>query len=133
MDIDAYAVPAIVSLSVAGATFGACRWWYGRRLREALARLDKVRQGHQTAGQHAQQARKQIEQLQKELQSQRRPRNEREGSPPRDAPAAAPSAAERKLLQLERAALSRPPALPANGFADTQPMCVRPLDPSVRG
>lgn len=101
------ALLAALASMVIGALAG--RWWVGRRVPELRARIDKLEHARSQAVQHAAQMRRQIEQLQKGLAAQHRARAE------------ARSARKRELSDSLDAATERS-ALPAHGFADTQPM-----------
>lgn len=116
MHITTWLLLIFTALALAGLTWWGCAWWYGRKLAELQQRLDKTRQA---AGEHVSAARRQIAQLNKELaerpplsKSQHRARDEA-------ADAAARKAALEKSLDDAGATTQR---LPANGFADTQPM-----------
>ncbi len=52
-------------------TWGACRWWYGRKLRAAQQRIEKLNHNRALYDQHTAQARRQIEQLNRELTTHR--------------------------------------------------------------
>ncbi len=106
--------------ALASAALGALagRWWYGRRIAELLARLDKLERARQVAGQHSSQARRQIEQLQKDLAEQHRARAEARSARKRELSQSL-DAAEQRTLRLDPA---ERPSLPAHGFADTQPL-----------
>ena len=66
MDSTSTLLILVLCLFSAGATFAACQWFYGRRLREATQRMTKLEHDRQTAVQMVQQARRQIEQMQRE-------------------------------------------------------------------
>jgi len=96
----------------------ASHWWYRRRLAVLLAQMARLDRARHNADQMAQQARRQIEQLQKDLAAQLSARTEvliqaRKRPQPRPADVAA------TLSEGDAAFASR---LPANGFADTEPM-----------
>lgn len=111
-----------------GAAAGAAGSWlaakahFGREAEGLRAQLDKAEKARQQATQMWQQARREVEQLQKDALSR--------GVPSR--PAAAPGR-DAETERLERAAAAEaafqsaagdnpPSVLPAHGFADTQPM-----------
>jgi hypothetical protein len=122
-------IPAAVACIAAGAVaWAAARWWYGRNIvagKTHIAKLEKARQfaEHQTG-----QARKQVERLQKELATAQRQASAPQPAKPATTAAQRAAAAETALAAAAspatRAAPGRPApaALPANGFADTQPM-----------
>jgi len=116
-------------------------------MREAMIRMEKLEQSRQTSMQHAQQARRQVEALQKELAAQRdgrasassthgSPRNreameatlEQEASA-RHANAWAPTRAA-PTDGFAATQIDAPKTVAGNGFADTLPMCVRPPNPA---
>ena len=114
--------------ALTSAAIGACagRWWYGRRTMELLVRLDKLERARQIAGQHAAQARRQIEQLQKDIAAQHKARADARASRRRELNETLDAASDR-TIRVERAASDAAddgdrPVLPAHGFADTQPM-----------
>jgi len=114
--------PWVVGPLLAAATYLACHWWYGRRIAEMLQRLEKIDRARQSADELAQQARRQIEQLQKDLAAQYRARTEALSAKKR-----AENASEDRR-ELERVLLigdedhgAKASARP-HGFADTQPM-----------
>ena len=72
-------------------TWGACRWWYGRRLKAAQQKIEKLNHNRTLYDQHTAQARRQIEQLNRELTSYRA----REQWAPTPAPPPTPSVAFR--------------------------------------
>jgi hypothetical protein len=115
------------ALTCAAAGVLAGRWWYTRRMAELLVQLDKLERARQVAAQHAVQARRQIEQLQKDIAAQHKARAE--------ARAEARAARKRELSEaLEQRdmvfRLERPAATGGaecaesapHGFADTLPM-----------
>lgn len=106
--------------ALASAALGALalRWWCGRRIATLLARIDKLERARQLASQHSAQARRQIEQLQKDLAEQHRARADARSARKRDLSAAL-DANEQQTLRLDPA---ERPHLPAHGFAETQPM-----------
>jgi hypothetical protein len=106
------------ALALSAITWWGCAWWYGRRLSDAHVKLEKVRSA---AGISANQARRQIAQLQKEL-AERPPLSKAQRSA-RDEAAEAAARKIRLDQQLDQADRTGPAArLPAHGFADTLPM-----------
>ena len=95
-------------------TWGACRWWYGRKLKAAALRLHKSDQGRLASQQQTTQARRQIESLREELEALRR--------------SAATSQAHRDrtrelestLAQVEQSVAEDESTAASHGFADTQ-------------
>jgi len=119
MDFDAqFPVWWGLAAALTAAAVGAGHWWYRRRLAVLLAQLARLEQARHNADQMAQQARRQIEQLQKDL-AQHRARADalvQARKHPQPRPTVVVAAA---LSAGDTAAASR---LPANGFADTEPM-----------
>jgi len=118
MDIRQGAVIAIpVALIVGSAvTAAACRWWYGRKLRAAAERLDKLDKKRLFSQEQTLQARRQIEQLKADIAAQQRSAADRESSQRRAA-----------LDEVVQAAPVAPapssgflPLAAPHGFADTQ-------------
>ena len=127
-DLSAYVLPGLVTLALSGASLAGSRWWYQRKLGEITKRLERLEAIRMMADQHAQQARRQVEQLQQQLASQHGSQPASQTRSREDAQQAARTRAqlERTLAENDaRAAQSARPVLPANGFADTLPMCVR--------
>ncbi len=104
---------------------GLLFWWFGRQLKLSALKLERVEKARQFAAQQAAQARKQVEQLQKELGELRQAhgiRTPRTAAHVELAPAASAeplSAAQVAEALPLVAAPPRPPAAP-DGFADTQ-------------
>ena len=109
-----------VIAATTGATWSACRWWYGRKLLAAAHRLHKSDQGRLFAHQQTMQARKQVEALKKELASVQQFAAREETSRPR------PRELDASRLAVELAEGDRSTPMPraavAPGFADTQLM-----------
>lgn len=124
--------------AASGVTFVVCRGLFDRRAKELARRLEVVEAARHLLDERSQQSRRQVEQLQKELETERaalRAAAMRNGAPPRApaAPAPAPQAAGNRAQELEamlregdRAHAGDRPSLPANGFADTLPMAANP-------
>lgn len=102
----------------AGAAWGAAVWWFGRQLKAAQAKQDKVDKAREFAAQQASQARRQIEALQKELGDLRQQFNQQQAQAPRQAAPQSPAPVEMPILGVDPTP-SRPPA---DGFAETQVM-----------
>ena len=127
MDLSLYALPTLVGVALSILTFGLCHLVHRHRMRELTQRLDKVERARQTAIQQSQQARRQIEQLQKDLAAQIKARSDataaRHRAPPEPAPRESPRDLVEALLDAEG-----PPSRPAHGFADTMPLIDGPGD-----
>lgn len=113
MDILTWLLLICTALALVALTWWGSAWWYGRKLGALQLRLDKTRQA---ASRQVGQARRQITQLQQEL-VERPPRPAVQRL--RDEAAVAMAHRARLAESLDR---TMPPRLPANGFADTQPM-----------
>jgi hypothetical protein len=116
----ALALALVLGLAIASAaTWAACRWWYGRKLRAAAHRLYKSDQGRLFSQQQTLQARKQVELLKKELAEHRDALTKSEADRRRT------RELEQALALAERAAESNSGMIPLaspQGFADTQIM-----------
>lgn len=125
MDLSLYALPTLVGVALSVLTFGLCHLVHRHRMRELMQRLDKVERARQAAIQQSQQARRQIEQLQKDLAAQIKARSDalaaRHRAPPEPAPRPSPRDLVEALLDAEG-----PPSRPAHGFADTMPLADGP-------
>lgn len=113
------ATATITVAAAAAVTLLACRWWYGRKLAAAAQRLKKSDQGRLFSQQQAQDARRQIEALKRELATERVLGTKQDDTSRRA------RELEERLRVAERAAAeyeaSKPmPLQPAHGFADTQ-------------
>lgn len=120
-------VVGLAALTSAAMGAWAGRWWSGRRTLELLSRLDKLERARQTAGQHVAQARRQIEQLQKDVAAQHKARAEARASRKRELNETLDATSYDRTIRIERPASDAAdnggaPVLPAHGFADTQPM-----------
>jgi hypothetical protein len=124
MGLTEFTLPALSGLAMAVATFGVCHWRHARRLRAVLERMAKLDAARLAAGERALQARRQIEQLQKELAEQRHARSQSPSGLARPASGSIGTATADIPVEL-------PAQLPANGFADTLPICVRPASRPV--
>ena len=107
---------AFTTLALCAVTWGACHWWYGRRLKALQQRVDKMEKARHVAGLHAQQARKQIEQLHKQMAVLQQKRSDLQAVMQSQLDVDLPVASGRS------SGGDGAPALPPNGFADTQPM-----------
>lgn len=118
LDAQQTLVAGVALVIGAGAAWGVAHWWFGRQLRAAAARQDKVDKAREFAAQQASQARKQIEALQKELGDLRHP--SRPHGPRVDVQAPTP-----EVMLPVLGADSKPGNLPTDGFADTQVLAPR--------
>ncbi len=110
----------LVGLALASAaTWALCRWWYGRKLLAAAARLQKSDQGRLFSQQQTAQAKKQIEALKQELEHHRRALADTEVSRQRMRELELALAAAERLVESNS---ERMPLPAAHGFADTQIM-----------
>ena len=113
--VDALILALTASLASA-ITWMTCHWWYGRRVDAIDGRLQKAEKARQFSTQQTLVARKQIEALQKDLASQQRALS--------DAHVARQRLRHMEDVLREAAAAEAQSdrSVPANGFADTQPM-----------
>lgn len=117
-------LPWVLAIVAAGLlAWAGCRWWYRRQIGAMLARIDKVDKAREFAVQQGLQARRQIEKMQRQLDSQQQLMTQSQlaqqrlmvmKSTLRDA--------EHDALARQRAAHDKAPELPPSGFADTQAM-----------
>jgi len=109
--MDAAMLAIFTGITACAASVGACRWWYGRRIVLLRQRLDKSEQARQAAHERSTQARTQIAQLSKAIADLQRRHKVTLDS-------------QRKRADADRSTPSLPEsaALPAHGFADTQPL-----------
>jgi len=105
------------TLALCAATWGACHWWYGRQVKALQQKVDKMEKARHVAGQHALQARKQIEQLHKQMAVLQQKRTDLQAVMQHQLDVDLPMGTGRSAAADDGA-----PALPANGFADTLPM-----------
>jgi hypothetical protein len=113
-------IALMIGLVVASlATWAACRWWYGRKLRVAAQRLHKSDQGRLFSQQQTLQAKQQIEALKKELAEQRAALSDSEANRMRTRKLELALAAAERAVE-EQSSLM--PLAPSHGFADTQIM-----------
>ena len=124
MNISTQLVPWLSGLAVAALTYAWCHWSYRRRLTDVLYRMEKIDRARQTAEQYVAQSRRQIEQLQKDLAAQHRARAEALTVRKRaQAMAEINRAFDREVaVRPSYSESSVRPALPPDGFADTQPI-----------
>ena len=114
------AIGLLVGLVLASAaTWALCRWWYGRKLLAAAARLQKSDQGRLFSQQQTAQAKKQIEALKQELEHHRRALADTEVNRQRMRELELALAAAERLVESHS---ERMPLSAAHGFADTQIM-----------
>jgi len=125
-DISVIAASLASAAMASGVTFAICRARYARRVEDMGRRLEVVEAARHLIDERAQQARRQIEQLQKDLAAAR-------SVSLTQTPTAAKVQELEQMLrdgdrarELETAGGSGRPQLPLNGFADTLPMCVHP-------
>jgi len=118
---NSFAIALLAGGLLAAATFGACQLWHGRRLRELLARMEKSDRARQAASQQAQQARKQVEQLQKELAAQHKARAEAVSARKRTEHLAQTLREAEPASALGLILGADVPPQPTHGFADTMP------------
>jgi sRNA-binding protein len=110
---------AVGSCFAAFATWSACRWWYGRKLAAAAQRLRKSDQGRLFSQEQAQLARRQVESLKRELETERAKASSSQSSQKRARELEeALRAAERSAATVLQSAPM--PLAPTHGFADTQ-------------
>ena len=114
------AAALVIGLAVASAvTWAACRWWYGRKLRAAAARLQKSDQGRLFSQQQTAQAKKQIETLKQELDHHRKALADTEANRQRVRELELALAAAERVVEISSAMM---PLSAPHGFADTQIM-----------
>jgi DNA anti-recombination protein RmuC len=122
MDLSPYVFTALAAVVLPAITFGACRLWHARRVRELHSRIEKIDRARQAAGQQAQQARKQIEQLQKELAAQHKARADAVSAHKRVQHLQETLREPRRELPESLLDIDAAPASPPHGFADTRPL-----------
>ena len=120
MDLLQILVLVVALAAASAATWGACRWFYGKKLSAVALKLKKSDQSRLFSQQQTAQAKKQIEQLKKELEEQKKLAVETEASKKRTRELELALLAAEKVVE-DNAAMVPPPA-PKNGFADTQIM-----------
>ena len=110
-----------IALAIGALTWCACRWWYGRRLRFVANHLDKTDKARLFSIQQTLQARKQIEKLQKDLAVQQHELSRLQAVPrPGREFDAGRCGADRDRDGGSAGAVRA--AMPAHGFADTEPL-----------
>jgi hypothetical protein len=114
MDAKQMLMMAAAVLGGGGIVWGFSLWWFGRQLRAAGARMEKLDHARQTLTQQVSQARRQVEQLQRDLAEMRHV-----GYAPTEVRAkqAAKTAATEVFLPLPPEPASQ---MPKDGFAPTQ-------------
>lgn len=123
--MDATTVLTLLGAALGGAVLagGITFWWLGRRLRGAAARITHLEQSRQQIGQQVSQARRQVEQLQRELAELRQHGGARSAAA---SPAGPSSRSDEVFLPLPPSAPGAPGAAPKGGeppkdpFAPTQ-------------
>ena len=105
--------------AASAATWGACRWFYGKKLSAVMLKLKKSDQSRLFSQQQTAQAKKQIEALKKELEDQRKLSVETEASKKRVRELEVALLAAEKVVEENSGSM---PLKPKNGFADTQIM-----------
>ena len=106
-----------------GLVWGCSRWYYERQLKASLARVDKLDKAREFALQQGLQARRQIDKMQRQLDSQQLLMTQSQLAQQRlMAMKSTLRDAELDALARQRASHSEPPDLPPTGFADTQTM-----------
>lgn len=118
MDTTLWLIFIGTTVALCAATGGGCHWWYGRKLQRAITQLEKADRAKEFSAQQTLQARRQIERLQKELATALQRLSALSPPSPVDRLAEALRAGDADVP--ERSDGRRP--LPANGFADTEPM-----------
>jgi len=119
MDLLQALVLVVALVAASAATWAACRWFYGKKLVLAAARLKKSDQSRLFSQQQTAQAKKQIEALKKELDEQRKIVVETEASRQRTRELELALLAAEKVVEDNSGMM---PLVPKNGFADTQIM-----------
>lgn len=118
MDVQQALTAAGVLLVWGGLVWGAAFWWFGRKLKRALAGQARIEKARQFAAQQAAQARKQIESLQQEMGELRQAAKGRSPSPP----------AHRVVPAAPAGDAPSPSPSPSNdAFADTQVLMPRKI------
>jgi len=133
MDTNQWFVAIGVIVASCAATWLGTRWWYGRKLVVSLARIRKLEKAREVSFQQTTQARKQLEQLQREMAELRRPPGQREVAKPNtQAPEEPHRATDNPLLRPDSV---DEPAAPHHGFAETQVIFpqTRMMEPGKKG
>lgn len=120
MDTDQWLIVIAWAVASSVGTWILAMLWYGRKLNAAHARVRKLEKARQTAYQQTATARKQVEQLQKEISDLRQPAGQREVVKPKpQVPDEPPRRQENPLLS---SGSFDEPETPHHGFAETQVM-----------
>lgn len=120
MDTDQWLIVIAWAVASCVGTWILAMLWYGRKLTAAQARVRKLEKARQTAYQQTATARKQVEQLQKEMSELRHATGQREAVKAR--PQVADQAPRRQDNPLLSSDSFDEPDLPQHGFAETQVM-----------
>jgi septal ring factor EnvC (AmiA/AmiB activator) len=122
--MNAYTALLVGLLALPLITFGACHWWYQRKLTEQQAQSQKLDKARQFTSEQVRQARKQIEKLQSEMAALQAKLAATQTNAARPRAAELPRAPESLDLTQALAAGDAQHAkrLPVDGFADTEPM-----------
>lgn len=120
MDTDQWLIVIAWAVASSVGTWILAMLWYGRKLTEAHARVRKLEKARQTAYQQTATARKQVEQLQKEMSDLRQPAAQREVVRPK--PQVSEQAPQRQDNPLLSSGPFDEPEPPHHGFAETQVM-----------
>ena len=120
MDTDQWLFVIAWAVAASVGTWILAMLWYGRKLTAAQARVRKLEKARQTAYQQTATARKQVEQLQREVSDLRQSTGQREVAKPK------PQIADEPPRRPDNPLLSSgpfdEPEMPHHGFAETQVM-----------
>jgi len=106
----------LAALAAGASLWLACRWWYMRHINRLRREMSRYRAAHDSAVQLGQQARKQVQDLQRMLGEYRKRLEAVQASrPPRTVPVS-------PRARLEATEPPPPRRLPPGGWADTRPM-----------
>lgn len=120
MDTDQWLIVVAWAVAASVGTWILAMLWYGRKLTASQARVRKLEKARQNAFQQTTLARKQLEQLQKEMTDLRQSTGQREIVKPKPPmPDPAPRRSDNPLLSSDP---YDEPEQPHHGFAETQVM-----------